>query len=162
MSYTENFFPTYQKLTYSIGITCGVVTFSLKFLFDFQPRNALCTMSHGRMYTFFVILPLLISFILNLYINLKFGRDSYLKKFPKNYERFKLIFRVQRYYFITWTLTMLLCVLFHKLQAIILLIQPSCMVSICAFSHLFRYSQLWSQNISRKNWYINKWTRLAM
>ena len=51
--------------------------------------------------------PLAFSILLNLYINVKFGSDSYLKKFQKNYVRFKQIFLIQRIYFFFWTITMI-------------------------------------------------------
>jgi hypothetical protein len=130
MSYSENFFPTYQKLTYSIGIICAVVAFFFSTLNESKSHNAICIMNKGPLYLLFVVLPLIISFIINLSINLKYGRDSYLRKFNKNYERFKLIFKVQRFYFITWTLTMLICVSYTSFHTTVLVIQPTCIVRI--------------------------------
>lgn len=103
-------------------------------------------MNRGYLYAIFVTIPLVFTICVNLFINLKYGRDSYLKKFSKNYERFKLIFAVQRLYFLTWTLTMIPSILyslyskdtFMPLYTWILALQPMCIIFSVAMSRTYK------------------------
>jgi hypothetical protein len=105
-------------------------------------HTTICIMNKGLMYGIFVTIPLVLSICINLYINLKYGHDEYLKKFSKNYEQFKLIFSVQRMYFITWTVTMIPSILFslftkeHLMPyyTITLALQPMCIIVTVALS----------------------------
>lgn len=142
MSYTEHFYYFYRKITYTFGILFGFMSFFISSLLDSDEKSTICLMNRGMTYAIFITVPLILSIVINLYINLKYGRDAYLKKFSKNYTEFKLIFRVQRMYFITWTITMIPCILFSLVSQDLfmpiytstLALQPMCIILTVSLS----------------------------
>ena len=157
MSYSEKLYSFYWKWTYLIGIILGLTSFFINSLISSDKKSTIWIMNEGFMYILFVTLPLICTIVINLFVNLKYGRDKYLKKFPKNYQHFQIIFSAQRVYFILWTISMIPSVFFSFLSrkeymtayTWVLALQPLWIIFTVVFS------------IKKKNKYENKRMREA-
>ena len=146
MKYTEHFYSFYAKITFTGGFLCGVASFFLNNLKRKDKYEAICIMNSDLYYILFVTVPLGFSILFNLFVNIKYGRDAWFKKFPKNYDRFRHIFIVQRVYFITWTLSMVPVILYSlvsseiymPLHTWVMAIQPSCIILWVIISNILK------------------------
>jgi len=73
-------------------------------------------MNEGIWYHVYVTAPLILSLLLNLVINFKYGSDKNLRTFDKNYDRFKMIFRWQRIYMFLWYVTYIPTIVYGFVQ----------------------------------------------
>lgn len=157
MKYTEHFFSFYAKITFIGGFLWGTASFFLNY-FNYKDKSeTIWIMNSDLYYILFMTVPLGISILLNLYINIRYGRDAWFKRFPKNYDRFRHIFIVQRVYFFTWTLSMVPVILYSlvsnelymPLHTWVMALQPSCMILWVIVSNILKKS-LSSQQMTKE------------
>lgn len=144
MVYSENKHKYYQAVVYFVGILLTATAFGLSQLHSME-NNLICTMNEGIWYHVYVTAPLILSLLLNLVINFKYGSDKNLRTFDKNYDRFKMIFRWQRIYMFLWYVTYIPTIvygfvqteLWTDLQAYGLLFSPIAILLVFSFSFYF-------------------------
>ena len=91
MVYSEKNHKYYYTFVYLVGLIVGGIAFGLSET-HISEKGVICILNTGYFHYIFVIGPICVVILFNLYVNIKYGSDSFLKTFSKNYERFKQIF----------------------------------------------------------------------
>lgn len=95
----------------NIGVYNKLLTFASVLISGFifimyEPESkygVMCQNQQGTdSYQRYIFYPTVISILICLGVNLKYGKEKYLKTFRKNSHKFKLLFRLHFYYMLFW------------------------------------------------------------
>jgi len=88
MVYSEKNHKYYQGFVYIIGLLFTAAAFTFYTLQSVEP-NLVCLMEDNMLFHVFVTAPFIAAVIMNLYVHIVYGRDSFLKTFSTNYVKFR-------------------------------------------------------------------------
>jgi hypothetical protein len=104
MVFNENYVFYYKAFVYFAGTMFSIVVFFPNMDFFTESSIYIWYIRNGLIYNLFVNIPIILFFLVNLYISWKYTRESLYIGYTKNKHRIDQILGMHRQYFVLWTL----------------------------------------------------------
>lgn len=102
MVFSEMNINVYSKLLHFLAFG-GTALIHLKYTQSEESYTILCqNQPEGDLYMNYIFYPTVVSILVCLGVNLRYGKDKYLRTFRKNSHKFRLLFRLHFYYMLFW------------------------------------------------------------
>lgn len=101
--FNENYVFYYKAFVYFAGTMFSLVVFFPNMDIFAESIIFICYMKKGLIYNVFVNFPIVLFFVVNLYVSMKYTRESRYKGYTKNRHRIDQILSIHRVYFVLWT-----------------------------------------------------------
>lgn len=102
--FNENYVFYYKAFVYFTGTMFSIVVFFPNMSIFTGSSIYICYIQTGLIYNCFVNLPIVAYFVINLYVSMKYTRESRYKGYTKNKHRIDQILSIHRWYFAFWTI----------------------------------------------------------
>lgn len=104
MTFNENYVFYYKAFVYFTGTMFSIVVFFPNMGIFTESSIYICYIQNGPVYNAFVNIPIVLYVIVNLYVTIKYTRESLYKGYNKSKHRIDQILSIHRVYFVLWTI----------------------------------------------------------
>lgn len=103
MMFSEKNLGIYSNLLYVLGLFLSIL---MAFKYDNREGYTILWMNRqgDQSYMQYIFYPTWLAILICLGVNLKYGKNKYLRTFRKNSHKFKLLFRIHFYYIVFWVI----------------------------------------------------------
>ncbi|CAI2376364.1 unnamed protein product [Moneuplotes crassus] len=104
LMYNENNVFYYKIFVYFVGIMFSIVIFFPNMDIFTESSIYVCYIKNGVVYNLFVNFPIVLYFLVNVYVSCKYTREKFYKGYMRNRHRIDQYLSIHRLYFVFWTL----------------------------------------------------------